>query len=206
MSSETPQKKQLIWLITGCSSEKGFGLALSRLAQANGHHVIASSRDPSRTPELVEEITSKGGEWVKLDLDDPDCGKVIEDIEARGTAIDVLVNIAGFGLTYPADSCSEEDARRLMETNYFGPYRLIRAAVPHMRKRRSGIVVTFSSGAGLEANHTLGAYGASKAALDGVTRVLHKEMQAFNVRVLLVYLGTFNTAMSQATAKKPRPI
>ncbi|OTA96550.1 hypothetical protein M434DRAFT_67204 [Hypoxylon sp. CO27-5] len=205
MSSNIPtEKKKLTWLITGCSS--GFGLAMTRLAQANGHHVIATSRNPSRTPELVEEITKNGGEWMRLDQDELDCGKVIEDIEARGTAIDVLANVAGFGMAGPVESFSEEEIRRIMETNLFGPYRLIRAAVPHMRKRRSGVIVNFSSGSGMEARNALGLYGASKSALDGLTKTLHKEMQEFNVRVLLVYLGTFNTPMVKKVESRPKPI
>lgn len=137
------------------------------MAQANGHNVLATSRNPARTPELVSEITAKGGEWIRLDQDEPDCGQVIEDLEARGVAIDVLANVAATSMTGPVESFDESEVRRVMETNFFGPYRLMRAAVPHMRKRRSGMVVNFSSGAGMEANLSLGVYGASKAALDG---------------------------------------
>ncbi|KAI1136422.1 putative short-chain oxidoreductase [Hypoxylon sp. FL0543] len=203
-SSVSLEKKQLTWLITGCSS--GFGLAMTRLAQANGHKVIATSRNPGRTPELVEEVTAKEGEWVRLDQDEPDCGKVIEDIEARGTAIDVLVNVAGVGVAGPLESFSEDEIHRIMETNFFGPYRLIRAAVPHMRKRRSGMIVNYSTGSGMEARNALGLYGASKSALDGLTKTLHREMQEFNVRVLLVYLGTFNTPMVKKTRPRPEPL
>ncbi|KAI8960355.1 putative short-chain oxidoreductase [Daldinia sp. FL1419] len=197
MASEISPDRKLTWLITGCSS--GFGLALTRLAQANGHKVIATSRNPGRTPELVEEITKKGGEWIRLNQDEQDCGRVVEDVEARGIAIDILVNSAGIGMTGPAECFSEEEVRQVMETNFFGPYRLMRAAAPYMRKRRSGMIVNFSSGSGMEAVQSLGVYGASKAALDGITKTLHKEMQDFNVRVLLLYLGAFNTPMVTRT-------
>ncbi|KAI0165291.1 putative short-chain oxidoreductase [Hypoxylon sp. FL1284] len=193
MASESTSAKPLTWLITGCSS--GFGLALSRMAQANGHRVIATSRNPSRTPELVEEITGRGGEWVRLDQDEADCGRVVEDLEARGVTVDVLANVAGIGMTGPVEAFDEAEVRRIMETNFFGPYRLMRAAAPHMRRRRAGVIINFSSGSGMEARPSLGVYGASKSALDGLTKTLHKEMQDFNVRVLLVYLGTFNTPM-----------
>ncbi|KAI0377206.1 putative short-chain oxidoreductase [Hypomontagnella monticulosa] len=204
MPSNTSTEKKLTWVVTGCSS--GFGTAIARLAQAKGHKVIATSRNPSRTPELVREITEKGGEWIKLDQDDPNCGQVIEDIEARGIAIDVLVNSAAIGMTGPVDSHNEEEIRQVMETNFFGPYRLMRAAAPHMRKRRSGMIVNLSSGAGMEARNSLGVYGASKGALDGLTKVLHKEMLDFNVRVLLVYLGTFNTPMATHTHAISKPL
>ncbi|KAI1771495.1 putative short-chain oxidoreductase [Hypoxylon cercidicola] len=204
MATENSPQRPLTWLITGCSS--GFGLTLARIAQANGHKVIATSRNPSRTPELISEIIAKGGEWLRLDQEEPDCGKVIEDVEARGIAIDVLANVAAIGMTGPVESFDESEVRRVMETNFFGPYRLMRAAVPHMRKRRSGTVVNFSSGAGMEARVSLGVYGASKSALDGLTKVLHKEMQDFNVRVLLVYLGIFNTPMVNKTSVVAKPL
>jgi NAD(P)-dependent dehydrogenase (short-subunit alcohol dehydrogenase family) len=165
--SETTWKtaRPLTWLITGSSS--GFGLALTRLAQSKGHNVIATSRNPRRTPELVDEVVGHGGRWIQLDLTDLESGKIIDDLESSGTAIDVLINTAGMGISGPLESFAEAEVRRQMETNFFGPYRLIRAVTPHMRRRRSGMIVNFSSGAGLEAMHSLGIYGASKAALDG---------------------------------------
>ncbi|KAI1075999.1 putative short-chain oxidoreductase [Whalleya microplaca] len=220
MSFENPSGKTLTWLITGCSS--GFGLAMARIAQSHGHNVIATSRDPSRTPELVDEIISRGGKWVKLDLIDVNCGQVIDDFEAQGTAIDVLINTAAIGISGPLESFNDDEIRRIMETNFLGPYRLIRAAAPRMRKRRSGIIVNFSSGAGLEARQSLGFYGASKAALEGkwfiymvwflvftssgITKVLYKELQDFNVRVLLVCLGSFNTGMSTRVKAVAKPL
>ncbi|KAI8626199.1 hypothetical protein F5Y19DRAFT_229708 [Xylariaceae sp. FL1651] len=204
MSEQTKTTKPLTWLITGSSS--GFGLALTRLAQAKGHNVIATSRNPSRTPELVNEVVGRGGQWLQLNLDDEQCGKVIDNLEASGTKIDVLINAAGFGITGPLELFNEAETRRQMETNFFGPYRLIRAVTPHMRRRRSGMIVNVSSGAGIEARHTLGVYGASKAALDDVSKVLHKEMKDFNVRVLLVYLGGFNTPMINAVQAISAPL
>ncbi|KAI1757620.1 hypothetical protein F4782DRAFT_537143 [Xylaria castorea] len=178
------------------SSSSGFGLALTRLAQAKGHNVIATSRNPSRTPELVSEVVERGGQ----------SGKIIDDIEAGGTPIDVLISAAGMAISGPLESFMEVEVRRQMDINSFGPYRLVRAVTPYMRKRRSGMIVNFSSGAGLEALHSLGVYGASKAALDDMTKVLHKEPEPFNVRVLLVYLGTFNTPMASSVQAVAAPL
>ncbi|KAI8951251.1 hypothetical protein F4801DRAFT_299046 [Xylaria longipes] len=204
MSEVIKASKPLTWLITGSSS--GFGLALTRLAQAKGHNIIATSRNPSRTPDLVNEVVGRGGRWIQLDLEDLESGKVIDDIEEGGTPIDVLINTAAMAISGPLESFTEAEVRRQMDTNFFGPYRLVRAVTPYMRKRRSGMIVNFSSGAGLEAMHSLGMYGASKAALDDVTKVLHKELEPFNVRVLLVYLGTFNTPMSKSVQAVAAPL
>lgn len=161
----TKPDRPLIWLITGCSS--GFGLALARKAQAQGHNVIATSRNPKRTLELVDEIESKGGQWLALDVDDRASGQVVEDLEKQGVHIDVLVNNAGYSIHGPVEQFTEDEVRAAMETLYFGPFRLIRAVVPYMRKRRFGIVVNISSGAGLEGRESMGTYAPGKSALDG---------------------------------------
>lgn len=156
--------RPLTWLITGCSS--GFGLSLARIVQANGHNLIASSRDPSNTLDLVSEIENKGGKWIQLNVDDSECEKVIEELEQHGQLVDVLVNNAGYCIYNPVECFTDSEVRALMETLYFGPSRLIRTAVKHMRQRRFGIIVNMSSGAALESNPSMGAYAAGKGALD----------------------------------------
>lgn len=161
----TTPDRPLTWLITGCSS--GFGLAIARHAQAHGHKVIATSRNPAKTPELVREIESRGGRWARLDLDDPGNAAVIDGLEAEGVRVDVLVNNAGWGLIQVAEHAREDEVRAQFETVFFGPYRLVRAVLPHMRERRFGVIVNISTGSSLEAREALGVYGAAKAAFDG---------------------------------------
>lgn len=166
----TTPARPLTWLITGCSS--GFGLAIARHAQSKGHRVIATSRNPSKTPELVREVESKGGRWLPLDLDDPNSAGVIEDLEAQGVSVDVLVNNAAFALLHAAEYITDDEVRAQFETVFFGPYRLTRAALPHMRQRRFGIIVNISTGASLEGRESMGIYSASKAAFDGTNVLL----------------------------------
>ncbi|KAF4248174.1 hypothetical protein CNMCM8980_006293 [Aspergillus fumigatiaffinis] len=197
--------RKLTWLITGCSS--GFGLSLTRVALAGGHKVIATSRNPSRTPELITEIESKGGKWVQLDVDSAQSGEVIAELEKGGEQIDVLVNNAGYSIYAPIETITEEEMRSQMETMYFGPLRLIRAVLPHMRQRRSGVIVNMSSGASLDGIPTMGVYAGAKAGLDALTKILAKEVAPFNIRTLTVVLGTFNTNMpnSVVLGKTPLP-
>lgn len=162
----TKPKRPLTWLITGCSS--GLGLALTREVQRHGHNVIVTSRIPSRTPDLVAEVEANGGEWHALDVDGLSAaGLLIEKLETSGHKIDVLVNNAGYIIFGAVEQLSDEERRRQMETMYFGPSRLIQALVPHMRKRRFGIIVNISSGAALDGRDSMGGYAAAKAALDG---------------------------------------
>ncbi|TVY34086.1 putative oxidoreductase [Lachnellula subtilissima] len=198
----TTPKKHLTFLITGCSS--GFGLSLAGLAQAGGHTVIATSRNPSKTPELVEEFQIKGGKWIQLDVDSPDSSKVIEELESSGQEIEyftflqtlmICFNNAGFSIFATVETSTEEEIRSQMETMYFGPLRLIKAVLPYMRQRRFGIIVNMSSGASLSGAPTMGPYAGAKAGLDGMTKVLAKEVAAYNIRTLTVVLGTFNTSL-----------
>lgn len=156
-----PWPTTVTFFITGVSS--GFGLALCRKALADGHNVIAVSR----RPDMKDEIESLGGQWHVLDLNDPNCDSLIDTLEASGTHIDVLINCAGYAVLGPAESFSDDQVRQLMETSFFGPYRLIRAATPYMRSRRRGMVVNLSSGAGVDGREGMALYGAGKSALDG---------------------------------------
>jgi len=161
----TTPKRKLTWLITGCSS--GFGLSLTRFAQAGGHTVIATSRNPSKTPELVAEIESKGGKWLELDVNNPRSDQFVNELEKSGQEIDVLVNNAGFSIFAPVETSTEDEIRDQMESMYFGPLRLIRAVLPYMRKRRFGVIVNMSSGASLQGHDSMGPYAGAKAGLDG---------------------------------------
>ena len=161
----TKPNRPLTWLITGCSS--GFGLTLARLVLSHGHKLIATSRNPSRTPDLVSEVQSKGGKWLPLDVTSHSSSSLIHDLEKSGTNIDVLVNNAGYSCYAPIETFTEEEVRGQLEAMYLGPFRLIRGVVPYMRARRFGIVVNFSSGASLEGRDSMGAYAGAKAATDG---------------------------------------
>jgi NAD(P)-dependent dehydrogenase (short-subunit alcohol dehydrogenase family) len=85
-----------VWLITGCSS--GLGRSLTLAALKSGHQVIATSRNPSKTPDLVAEVQSLGGQWKSLDVSDPNNGNVVDEVIKEFGRIDVLVNNAGVAL------------------------------------------------------------------------------------------------------------
>lgn len=206
MTTQTPTftkpNRPLTWLITGCSS--GLGLSLARTAQSNGHKVIATSRQPSRTPELVSEITQNGGEWHTLDVDSPTAAsELVSKLESAGHYIDVLVNNAGYAILGAVEQFSDEELRAQMETVYFGPSRLLRAVVPRMRERRFGVIVNVSSGAGLEGRESMGAYAAAKAAMDGMF------LFCSSSEGCLVYVLGINVYIMQVYAKcslkKSRP-
>ncbi|CAK7215694.1 hypothetical protein SBRCBS47491_002571 [Sporothrix bragantina] len=193
----TTPDRPFTWLITGCSS--GIGLALARHAIAKGHRVIATSRNPAKTPELVKEIegTGNGSRWLTLDVDEPTAAAtLVRQLEVdEGIAIDVLVNNAGFAVLQTVERAREADVRAEMETQYFGPLRLMQAVLPHMRRRRFGVIVYVSTGSGLEARPSLALYGSAKAAGDALIKTLAKEVAPFNIRAFYASLGSFRTNM-----------
>ncbi|KAI1077298.1 NAD(P)-binding protein [Whalleya microplaca] len=200
-----PPKRPLTWLITGASS--GFGLSLARLAQARGHTVIATSRNPARTPDLAREIEARGGRWLELDVDDAARGpQLVEELEAGGTAVDVLVNCAGFAIYGAAEGFSDDEVRREFETLFFGPYRLMRAVAPHMRRRRFGVIANVSSSAALQPVLAMGIYGAAKAAQDSISKVMAREMNPFNVRILCINPSVFDTNMKNVLQFQEKPL
>lgn len=94
----TTSTKPLVWLITGCSS--GFGTSLAFIALKAGHKVIATSRTPSKTPDLVNQVEDLGGLWLPLDVTGSreHLQKVIDEGTKKFGRIDVLVNNAGIGI------------------------------------------------------------------------------------------------------------
>ncbi|KAF4627665.1 hypothetical protein G7Y89_g10489 [Cudoniella acicularis] len=197
-TTTTTQTKPLVWLITGCSS--GFGEALTLLALKNGHSVIAASRTPSRTPSLVKEVESLGGLWLQLDMTAPKSAmeKVVEEGVKKFGRIDVLVNNAGVGIIGPLEDVSEQEIQTIMATNFIGPLLLIQSVLPHMRSQSSGTIVNISSGAGIDPRPSMGLYGASKFALEGMSQGLSKEISPFGIRMLIVQPGVFTTNMMNA--------
>lgn len=167
-------------LITGTSS--GIGLATVLALGRAGHNVYATMRNPSRAPELgVKAAQQKLS--IKISAMDVDSDRslktAIANIQRDAGYIDVLVNNAGVERSGSIEKLALADFRAVMETNYFGALRCIQAAVPEMRRRKSGCIINVTSVAGRIANPPLAPYTASKFALGVVSEALAQEMKAF---------------------------
>jgi NAD(P)-dependent dehydrogenase (short-subunit alcohol dehydrogenase family) len=178
-------------LITGANS--GFGLLTAQTFARAGHQVFAGYRSPERSTELLQ--MGQNGELtpVRLDVDDQASVDAAVAAASEGGAVDILVNNAGYEVAGPVEQVSPEDLRRQFETNVVGPLRLIRAVVPAMRERGSGVIVNITSTAGIVTLPFAGAYGASKHALEALSESLWYELQPFGVRVAIVEPGGFDT-------------
>jgi NAD(P)-dependent dehydrogenase (short-subunit alcohol dehydrogenase family) len=177
-------------LVTGASS--GIGAACAARLAADGHRVFATTRG--------EPPAAAGGiAWLALDVRDAASAErcVAQVIEAAGR-LDVLVNNAGIGIAGAVEDTSPEDLVRQLDTNLLGPLRMIRAAAPHMRERRSGRIVQISSLAGRIGVPFQGAYSASKFALEGLSEALALELRPFGVDVVLVQPGDVRSGFGAA--------
>lgn len=185
-------------LISGCSRGIGFETALA-FGRA-GHTVAATMRNPQAAPELGN-IASREKLPITvtaMDVDDDrSVNEAIGSIVAQLGPIDVLVNNAGIERSSSLEELPLSEYRALMETNYFGVVRCVLAVLPSMRQRRSGCIINVASVAGHISLSPLGAYAASKYALEAFSECLAQEVKPFNVRVAVVEPGIIDTAMAQ---------
>lgn len=185
------------WLITGCSS--GLGLELARAALDNGQTVIATSRNPGKTPELVAEIQGRGGQWITLDTTAVDLEQVLADTAAKYGPIDVLVNNAGYAIGGPLETQDFEAVQQMMAANFYGPIRTSQAVLPSMRTRKLGTIVNISSAVFWAPHPGISLYSASKFALEGVSEALLGEVAEFGLRVLIAVPGDMRTSFIEPT-------
>ena len=192
-----------IALITGTSS--GIGLATAVSLARRGHKVIATMRNLEGAAELQKIISTEHLPITVADLDVNDHASVERSIGralAENGRIDVLVNNAGLGLGGSVEELPLDVFREVMETNYFGALRCIKAVLPSMRERRHGCIVNVTSIAGRIALPPQAAYAASKWAFEALSECLAQEMRAFNVRVAIVEPGVIATPIFS----KARPL
>lgn len=107
--------------------------------------------------------------------------------------IDVLVNCAGYGYRGAVEETEEPEIEKLFAVNFFGPAALVREVLPHMRSRKSGTIVNFSSIGGIRGAIGNGWYSAAKGALELLSDTLYKECAPLGIRVLIIEPGAFRT-------------
>ncbi|GAA1913134.1 SDR family oxidoreductase [Nocardioides lentus] len=187
-----------VWFITGAS--KGFGREWAEAALERGDRVAATARRPETLDALVE-VYGDAVLPLQLDVDDREADRaaVARAAEHFGR-LDVVVNNAGYGHFGMVEEVSEAELRAQMETNFFGAVWVTQAAVEVMRAQGSGHVVQVSSIGGISAFPTVGAYHASKWALEGLSQSLSQEVAGFGIHVTLVEPGGFSTDWSGPSA------
>ncbi len=177
-----------VWLITG--SSRGFGRALAEAVLAEGHNLVATARNPAQLADLVERYGDQV-RTVALDVTDARAsGNAIKAAVDAFGRLDVLVNNAGYGDVGSIEDTSLADFRTQIETNPFGVINVTKAAIPLMRKQRSGHIIQVSSVGGRLAPPGRGAYAAAKAGVGAFFEVLAKEVGPLGIKV---FAGTSTT-------------
>jgi NAD(P)-dependent dehydrogenase (short-subunit alcohol dehydrogenase family) len=190
--------KQVV-LITGSST--GFGRLFAETLARRGHTVFATMRDPGgRNAKNASEIRALAEKdslpifVLELDVtDDASVGRAVDAAVAKAGRIDVAINNAGYFLSGLAESVTTEQAQRLMDTNFFGPVRVNRAVLPHMRRQRSGVLVHISSGAGRITGPSMGFYCATKFALEALAESYSYELASQGIESVIVQPGPYET-------------
>ena len=192
--SDTRQKDRhpmSTWLITGCST--GLGRHLAEAVLQAGHDVIVTARNLDDVADILERFpdTTFG---VSLDVTDIEAiDAAVQQGRDRFGHIDVLVNNAGYGYRSAVEEGDAVEVDRLFAANFFGPVALIKAVLPGMRARRTGVIVNLSSIAVRITPAGSGYYAAVKGALEGMSGSLRKELEPLGISVVVVEPGGFRT-------------
>ena len=179
--------EQPIALVTGASS--GVGRATVIALAARGYRVFGTSRQSGA--EAPAGVT-----MLPLDVrDDASVASCLGSVIDAGRRLDLLVNNAGYEQAGALEELSLDEARAQFETNFFGVIRMVKAALPVMRRQRSGRIINVSSLSALVPIPFMGIYSASKFALDGWTEALRQELLPLGVQVSQVEPGFLRTPM-----------
>jgi NAD(P)-dependent dehydrogenase (short-subunit alcohol dehydrogenase family) len=192
-------------VVTGSNS--GIGLATAVALARAGHTVVAAMRNLDRGAEIrkIAEGEKLPIHLARLDVDDDaSVGDAFSGVVARHGPVDVLVNNAGVPGGGPVEETTIDQFRQVMETNFFGGLRCIKAVIPSMRERRKGTIVNITSIAGRLATAPMASYAASKWAFEALSEVLAQEVRAFNVRVAIVEPGVIATPIFSKAPPPPK--
>lgn len=192
-------------VVTGSNS--GIGLATAVALARASHTVVAAMRNLDRGAEIrkIAEGEKLPIHLARLDVDDDASVRdAFSGVVARHGPVDVLVNNAGVPGGGPVEETTIDQFRQVMETNFFGGLRCIKAVIPSMRERREGTIVNITSIAGRLASAPMASYAASKWAFEALSEVLAQEVRAFNVRVAIVEPGVIATPIFSKAPPPPK--
>jgi NAD(P)-dependent dehydrogenase (short-subunit alcohol dehydrogenase family) len=181
-------------IITGASA--GIGLAAARRFAIEGAKVVLAARSTDKLTALAEELRSQGCEALPLpaDMRNPAAVKrMIEQAFQHYGRIDILINNAGQAAAGTVSEVNVDDFRQILELNVFGPLFAIQAVVPKLRQGGGGLIINISSMVSKMHIPGLGAYAATKAALNMLSDTARVELASENIRVVTFYPRTTAT-------------
>jgi NAD(P)-dependent dehydrogenase (short-subunit alcohol dehydrogenase family) len=186
-----------VWFITGAGS--GIGAGTVKVALRAGDRVVATGRNLDKVRNALRDAAGENLAFVQLDVaDEAQAKAAVEEAVKQFGRIDVVVNNAGYSHLGNFEEMSIADLERQFATNFYGVVYVMRAALPDMRKQRSGHIINISSVAGVVGLKHCGAYGASKFALEGLSLSVATEVEQFGIKITVVEPGFFRTDLLDA--------
>lgn len=185
--------------ITGAS--RGFGKIWTEAFLKRGDNVIATARNIDALKDL-QNMYESNLLAIQLDINDRTADiAAINLAKEHFGSIDVLINNAGYGLFGAVEETSEEQARKQMETNFFGMLWLTQAVLPVMRNQGYGHIIQVSSMLGLITMPALGLYNASKFATEGLNETLAAEVKGFGINITMLEPNAYATDWAGKSAE-----
>lgn len=181
-----------VWFVTGSNS--GIGLGIAKAALAAGDSVVATARNMKKLSAAFDDVSHDNLELAQLDVTDiAQAQSSVANAVKRFGRIDVLVNNAGFSFLGNFEELSTENFQSLFQVNFYGTSNVMRAALPILRRQRSGHIINISSTAGAVGLKHCSAYSATKFAVAGLSEAVATEVEQFGIKVTVVEPGFFRT-------------
>ncbi|HEX6290982.1 MAG TPA: SDR family NAD(P)-dependent oxidoreductase [Herpetosiphonaceae bacterium] len=188
-----------VTIITGAS--RGIGRATARVFAAAGARVVLAARFSTELKSLAAELRASGAQVLMVPTDVADraaAHALVERAIAEWGRVDIVINNAGIGIQANVGELPPDLLQRVFAVNFYGPLYLTQAALPQMRRQRSGVIVNVSSPVAEMAFPGIGGYAASKAALDSLSDTLRREEYRSRIGVITVYPGRIDTNFDRA--------
>jgi NAD(P)-dependent dehydrogenase (short-subunit alcohol dehydrogenase family) len=190
-----------VWFITGAGS--GIGAGTVKAALAAGDRVVATGRNVEKLRNAFRVVANDKLEILQLDVaDETQASMAVDQAVQKFGRIDVVLNNAGYCLVGNFEELTTQEIERQFATNFWGTSHVMRAALPVMRKQRSGHIINISSVAGVAGMKHCSAYGASKFAVEGLSLAVAEEVEKFGIKVIVVEPGFFRTDLLDAANVK----
>ena len=181
-----------VWFITGAGS--GIGAGIAKAALKAGDRVVATGRNLDKVRNAYRDVASDNLALVQLDVaNEAQTQAAVETAVKQFGRIDVVVNSAGYSLLGNFEEMTTAEIERQFATNFYGVMYVMRAALPVMRKQRSGHIINISSVAGAVGLKHCAAYGAAKFAVEGLSLSVATEVERFGIKITVVEPGFFRT-------------
>ncbi len=186
------ENRECVVVVTGASS--GIGNACATFLAKKGNRVYGTCRNPAAYSRKADEFF----EMLPLDLaDGASAHKACEKIYAAEGKVDSLICCAGSGFVGSVEDGSLEEAQAVMNLDFFGTLRTIKAFLPGMREAGRGRILIVGALEGVVATPFQGYYSASYHAIEGMAESLRAEVASFGIEVGVIGIGSFRTAFGQ---------